>query len=242
MNIHPTKREVHFLDEELIVEKVADAIQQALAGQGKSRTFQYQVRGLSCFTFLSLIFVFQTQTLLTGGTLKSGANSSNKGNGKETAVQRQEGEDSDGEEAEGSGKNGKFESEIHDTRRLTLNVAAAQPQKKIYSKDKIRMSHADRTLDSMFAVVNPSTQPSGSNTPQENAKYRGGVDTQEQAGPQPTGTMSAVRGKDIEESVCYLTSVTSLRKSALKAKHIRKKFHSYFKLGTPIFTGVPSQT
>lgn len=42
VNIHPTKREVHFLDEEAIIENVADAIQKELAGQGKSRTFQYQ--------------------------------------------------------------------------------------------------------------------------------------------------------------------------------------------------------
>ncbi|KLO16119.1 DNA mismatch repair protein MutL [Schizopora paradoxa] len=181
VNVHPTKREVHFLDEEVIVEKVADAIQKELAGQGKSRTFQYQ-----------------TQTLLTGGTLQTGASSSAKGKWKEIAEECQNCEDNEGEEAEGS---------------------ATQPQKKIYSKDKIRTSHADRTLDSMFAVVNPSTQASGSNTPKENAKYRDGVEAPDSANAQPTPTLATVRTKDIEESVCYLTSVTNLRKAVTKAKH-----------------------
>ncbi|EGO03568.1 hypothetical protein SERLA73DRAFT_165231 [Serpula lacrymans var. lacrymans S7.3] len=43
VNVHPTKREVHFLDEEAIMEKIADAIQKTLAGQSQSRIFEYQV-------------------------------------------------------------------------------------------------------------------------------------------------------------------------------------------------------
>ena len=42
VNVHPTKREVHFLDEELITECIADAIQAKLAQSGE-RTFEYQV-------------------------------------------------------------------------------------------------------------------------------------------------------------------------------------------------------
>lgn len=44
VNVHPTKREVHFLREEEITEKIADAIQEGLAKQSHSRTFEYQVR------------------------------------------------------------------------------------------------------------------------------------------------------------------------------------------------------
>lgn len=78
----------------------------------------------------------------------------------------------------------------------------------------------------MFAVANPSTQASGSNTPKENAKYREGVDHPDEAVVQPAATLSAVRVKDIEESVCYLTSITNLRKAALKAKHNRTRHPS----------------
>lgn len=43
VNVHPTKREVHFLNEDAIIEKISDALQQALAVQNHSRTFEYQV-------------------------------------------------------------------------------------------------------------------------------------------------------------------------------------------------------
>jgi DNA mismatch repair ATPase MutL len=43
VNVHPTKREVHFLDEENITQSVCDAIQEALVANSGSRTFQYQV-------------------------------------------------------------------------------------------------------------------------------------------------------------------------------------------------------
>ncbi len=42
VNVHPTKREVHFLEEEAITESIADAIQTKLAQSGE-RTFEYQV-------------------------------------------------------------------------------------------------------------------------------------------------------------------------------------------------------
>ncbi|KAI0293990.1 hypothetical protein BC826DRAFT_1013643 [Russula brevipes] len=72
VNVHPTKREVHFLEEEAITECIADAIQAKLAQSGE-RTFEYQ-------------------TLLTGGIAAEGASAASKG--KEKAHENNTGSDS----------------------------------------------------------------------------------------------------------------------------------------------------
>ena len=43
VNVHPTKRQVHFLDEDAITERICDVIQQGLFDQGRSRVFATQV-------------------------------------------------------------------------------------------------------------------------------------------------------------------------------------------------------
>lgn len=49
--MHPTKREVHFLDEEAITEKIADALQEHLTKESQSRTFEYQVCSFVRFSY-----------------------------------------------------------------------------------------------------------------------------------------------------------------------------------------------
>ena len=49
VNVHPTKREVHFLNEEAITERIANAMQEQLAKQNHSRTFEYQVLDMEMF-------------------------------------------------------------------------------------------------------------------------------------------------------------------------------------------------
>ncbi len=44
VNVHPTKKEVHFLNEDAIIERIADVMQQALIGQSQSRVYEYQVK------------------------------------------------------------------------------------------------------------------------------------------------------------------------------------------------------
>ncbi|KAF4582453.1 DNA mismatch repair protein [Pleurotus pulmonarius] len=119
VNVHPTKREVHFLNEEVITERVCDAIQNELGKQSHSRTFQYQ---------------------------------------------------------------------------------------KIASQHKVRTCLTDRTLDSMFPVVNQATQPS----PPPDAKSHDSPATQ---------SPSPLKIRDIKESECYLTSVLNLRHALIKGKH-----------------------
>jgi DNA mismatch repair protein MLH1 len=53
VNVHPTKREVHFLNEDVIIEKISDALQRALAVQSHSRAFEYQVRSCEAIVVTS---------------------------------------------------------------------------------------------------------------------------------------------------------------------------------------------
>jgi DNA mismatch repair protein MLH1 len=83
-------------------------------------------------------------------------------------------------------------------------VIAASEQKKVYAHYKVRTSNQDRTLDSMFPVVNQATR----------------LERSESAAQQsPTNQPKA---KEIKESQCSLTSVTGLRQNLLKGKHKRK--------------------
>lgn len=158
VNVHPTKREVHFLNEDAIIERVSDAIQQALAAQGKSRAFEYQ-------------------TLLNGG-LAGHTNPSSK-----TRPSKEQEHETDGPEASASS-----------------SFTGIVIKKRTYSQHKVRTSLQDRTLDSMFPVVNPAQLEKSSANPS---------DTQS---PTP-------KSRDIKESECFLTSVQDLRKALVKGKH-----------------------
>ncbi|KAJ3866490.1 histidine kinase-like ATPase [Lentinula novae-zelandiae] len=123
VNVHPTKKEVHFLNEEEITTQICDTLQAKIAEKSHSRVFEYQ----------------EVSPSLSG-------------------------------------------------------------PKKVYSHHKVRTSLQDRTLDSMFPVVNPSQISKG---PAESS-------------PQP---QSLPRSREMKESECFLTSVTTLRNRIVKGKH-----------------------
>lgn len=83
VNVHPTKREVHFMNEDKIIDDITDAIQLKVASHGESRTFEYQ-------------------TVLTGGGVTAVGISTGK---KEREGKRKRDEDGDeameGDEEEG---------------------------------------------------------------------------------------------------------------------------------------------
>ncbi|KAJ6631150.1 DNA binding protein [Mycena sp. CBHHK59/15] len=151
VNVHPTKKEVHFLHEDAITQRIADALQRALAAQSQSRVFEYQ-------------------TLLTGGIADPEQGGSKKRKGKERARDDEEGDSAETRPA---------------------------PPKKTASQHKVRTSLQDRTLESMFPVVNPAQIAS--------EKTKGAPDT--------------ARAREIRESECLLTSVQTLRQNAIKGKH-----------------------
>ncbi|KAG7446826.1 DNA mismatch repair protein MutL [Guyanagaster necrorhizus] len=161
VNVHPTKKEVYFLNEEAIVERICDALLQTLTAKNHSRVFEYQ-------------------TLLTGGVSDSHNQVISKnGKGKEREV------DPETEEAEEN----------------ALSSTQAESRKKTYSHSKVRTSLQDRTLDSMFPIINPG-QIEGPSGTAENVLSPG---------------MTKTRG--IKESECILTSVQNLRHSVGKGKH-----------------------
>ncbi|KAE9385345.1 hypothetical protein BT96DRAFT_960757 [Gymnopus androsaceus JB14] len=112
VNVHPTKKEVHFLNEEEITTRICDVVQEKIAEKSHSRVFEYQ---------------------------------------------------------------------------------------KVYSHNKVRTSLQDRTLDSMFPVVNPSQIGDSS--------------------ADPNLSQSFSRYREVKESECFLTSVIGLRKRLEKGKH-----------------------
>uniref|UniRef100_D8QEE1 DNA mismatch repair protein S5 domain-containing protein n=1 Tax=Schizophyllum commune (strain H4-8 / FGSC 9210) TaxID=578458 RepID=D8QEE1_SCHCM len=146
VNVHPTKREVQFLNEEEIFATIADSVQEKLGQQGgSSRTFQVQVSPVAA---------------------------------------------SDDEDEGGSGE---------------ATPIPPRTTKPIPSHFKVRTSAADRTLDSMFPVVNPSLR------------------TQLPADTQPLATAAGTQlteyKRTIRESQCRLKSVQTMRKEIEAARH-----------------------
>ncbi|KAI0659236.1 DNA mismatch repair protein MutL [Cubamyces menziesii] len=129
VNVHPTKKEVHFLDEDAIIERIADAVQQALIGQSQSRVYEYQ-------------------TLLTGGIAEIPGSQKLKG-------KRKAREEEDEDAAEDSQPNGASKCDSLDDDQPASGPSQVA-KRKVHSYQKVRTSLKDRTLDSMFPVTHPS--------------------------------------------------------------------------------------
>ncbi|KAG9043599.1 DNA mismatch repair protein [Tulasnella sp. UAMH 9824] len=140
VNVHPTKREVHFINEEQIVDDIANAIQdEVVKSGGQSRTFEYQ-------------------TVLTGGGMISVSGGVNR----RESTKRKAGEvDEDGDQIMDD------VDTPSGSRPGTPVSSLMQRPKKPLPQHKVRTSAADRTLDSMFAPSAPAP-PASRSTPTEN--------------------------------------------------------------------------
>ncbi|TFL07271.1 histidine kinase-like ATPase [Pterulicium gracile] len=156
VNVHPTKQTVHFLNEDVITEQIADSIQGTLNGRsasdkgnqaGNSRAFPVQVK----------------QVILVSNLYYK-----------------------------------RYDLDLDLTTALGPST-----KKKVASQYKVRTSHHDRTLDSMFPVAHPSQI----------------TNTQKQSGTQAKGQPNT--SKEIKETECYLASVIALRANILANRHIR---------------------
>ncbi|KAI6007865.1 hypothetical protein EDC04DRAFT_2582604 [Pisolithus marmoratus] len=128
VNVHPTKREVLFLNEEVIVERISDAIQQNVVGQSQSKAFEYQ----------TLLPGVSANSSLMKGKMKARENESES-----------EDENENGGVPTESAPLGELES-------YPITVDSFLSVQKSLSQHKVRTSIQDRTLESMLPLNDPS--------------------------------------------------------------------------------------
>lgn len=103
---------------------------------------------------------------------------------------------------------------FHEHAQATYALQATPATKKVPSNHKIRTSQKDRTLDSMFPVLNTSQMPN------ELVPDLGSQD-------EGTSRKTTKSRTDIPMSECYLMSVRQLREAIEAARHQRTITHSH---------------
>ncbi|TDL24592.1 DNA mismatch repair protein MutL [Rickenella mellea] len=226
-NVHPTKREVHFLHEEKLTERVCDKVLEVLVGSaGGGR----RVSGVGGSTT-------QTQTILPGAS-----DPSQKPNKTRTTTTDNT---SDSLKASSSSSSPAPPIQSGSTTQNTTTSASSSTApgtgegttKKVYAKSKVRTSLKDRTLDAMFPVVDSAAQSQSqshsvvqSQSKGAASKWGTGKDKADFASSSSPGVNTSVsvsgsgargRTREIKESECFLTSINDLRKGLQKGKHIQ---------------------
>ncbi|QRV82138.1 DNA mismatch repair protein Mlh1 [Ceratobasidium sp. AG-Ba] len=130
VNVHPTKREVHFMNEDIIVEAIADAIQAKLTTQSSQRTFTYQ----------NLTPVGDSSP----NNRLSKTREPSKEKGKTPVAEAQNLDD---------------EPQERGSRRSTPSTPVTRQPQKALPQHLVRTSLRDRTLDSMFAASSGASSP-----------------------------------------------------------------------------------
>jgi DNA mismatch repair protein MLH1 len=134
---------------------------------------------------------------LTGGIAEPEQSTSKKRKGKERA--RDEDDQGNAETVEPKTTSTPAREFVGPCSFVPITTIWQLAPKKTSSQYKVRTSLQDRTLESMFPVVNP-TQIEG----QSKGK-----------------SADTTKSREIKESQCNLTSVKKLRQNAIKGKHKR---------------------
>ncbi|TEB13956.1 hypothetical protein FA13DRAFT_1782694 [Coprinellus micaceus] len=190
VNVHPTKKEVHFLNEDGITAEICSAVQATLAKQATSRSFE-------------------TQTLLTRHlTIPSKVASPN---GRRVPARRGKGELSTLTRTRiGTTTTGE-EQEVD-----TQLPSTSKP--KVYAHYKVRTNLKDRTLDSMFPVANPS-QLTGTQAEQSRSKLRPSSQMVPAQLAEESTTSSDTPNVKVRQSEVFLVSIKNLRQEVENARH-----------------------
>ncbi|KAG8697369.1 DNA mismatch repair protein [Ceratobasidium sp. 394] len=238
VNVHPTKREVHFMNEDLIVEAIADAIQGKLAAQSAQRTFTYQTLTPVGDSDASSRFTKFRDTSVAGT--------------KPKPTQRDGSED---------------EVEEQTAPKTPVPSTPARQSQKALPQHLVRTSLRDRTLDTMFAASSGNSSPaptshtmhrsSSGSTPRGEGSLPASPFPEKLPGSTPASSQVELSSTpeegldedevlrdsvanmvmndkdasgdeppppmlmDIPESECFLTSVLELRQDVQKEKHSR---------------------
>ncbi|KAF8624965.1 hypothetical protein AX15_005607 [Amanita polypyramis BW_CC] len=137
VNVHPTKREVHFLKEEEIIESVLESVSHSLGSQGQSRTFEYQ-------------------TLLTGGIDESENAGSKKRKKKEKDVDQ---DDEVNQTQYSSAGDASKRIYSHTKVRTSLNDRTLESMFPVANPAQVESLAKEQEAETQNAEASPSAKP-----------------------------------------------------------------------------------